>query len=89
MLVLLAPATAESRSGNQLSKPFAVCRRFVPAVSQSGPYANELRCLLGVNRVDFAMSAAGPLTLRKQTWQLAINPLALSAIQAPKLVAEI
>jgi hypothetical protein len=47
------------------------------------------RCLHRVNCVDFAMSAAGPLTLRKQTWHLAINPLALSAIQAPKLVAEI
>jgi hypothetical protein len=37
---------------------------------------------LWVNRVDFAMSAIGPLTLQKRTCGLAIDPLVLSMIQA-------
>src|SRR5258705_10217358 len=39
---------------------------------------------LRVNRVDFAMSAIGPLTLEQRTCCLAIDPLAPSMIQAPK-----
>ena len=35
---------------------------------------------LWVNRVDFAMSAIGPLTLQKRTCGLAIDPLVLSMI---------
>jgi transposase len=38
-----------------------------------------------VNRVDFAISAIGPLTLQHQTRRLAIYFLVLSVIQAPKL----
>ena len=42
-------------------------------------------CPLRVNRVDFAMSAIGPLTLQKRTCCLAIDLLVLSMIQAPKV----
>jgi transposase len=38
-----------------------------------------------VNRVDFAMSVIGPLTLRQQTCCLGIDLLVPSVIQAPKL----
>jgi hypothetical protein len=42
------------------------------------------RCPSWVNRVDFAMSALGPLTLQQQTCCLAIDLLVLGVIQAPK-----
>jgi hypothetical protein len=38
---------------------------------------------LRVIRVDFAMSAFGLLTLQRRTCWLAINPWALSIVQAP------
>jgi hypothetical protein len=45
----------------------------------------QARLLLWVSHVDFAMSAIGPLTLQQRTFCLAIDPLVLSMIQAPKM----
>src|SRR6266481_3544775 len=71
----------EGTATYRLQNPGAnVCLASVAAVS--GDKDNRL---LRVNRVDFAMSAIGPLTLQQQTCCLAIDLLVPSVIQVPKL----
>jgi hypothetical protein len=57
------------------------------ALTASGGHARDrfVPCLLRVNGVDFAMSPIGPLALQQRTFCLAIDPLVLSRIQAPKV----
>src|SRR5262249_29885972 len=67
MPVLLAPATAESYSGNQLEALCCVATIDASGLAQSGPYADELRCLLRVKFGPLALCLDSPQSLRKRT----------------------
>ena len=78
-LPTLDPRRCPTAAELDFTQPLRALRRFVDEGALPG---RRFNVRLGVNRVDFAMSAIGPLTLQHRTCCLAIDSLVVSVIQA-------
>jgi transposase len=84
---MLASTTADHFKARVLYKPVRQARlsRRPTCVNVLKQADDDRRCQERVNRVDFAISAIGPLTLRQQTRWLVVDIVVSGVIQAPKM----